>query len=111
MVAHLTSTYQPRAGETCMRVAAAVSKALDDENSSESGARGKLIFFFLLYCTKHDLMFAAVSVAVFVGRLANSLANNSPFIEDLSCSPETAESMCFRNLYNFWKLTIAYRCD
>ena len=43
VVAHLTSTYQPRAGETCMRVATAVSKALGDESSTENGARGELL--------------------------------------------------------------------
>ncbi|KAF8607760.1 hypothetical protein BDV93DRAFT_541944 [Ceratobasidium sp. AG-I] len=72
VVAHLTSTYQPRAGETCMRVVAAVSKALEDETSTENGAR--------------------VNMVVFVGRVANALANRSPFIEDLSCSAETAKS-------------------
>ncbi|KAG8709558.1 hypothetical protein FRC08_018265 [Ceratobasidium sp. 394] len=68
VAARLTSTYQPRAGETCMRVVAAVSGALDDANSSDSAEKANTV--------------------VFVGRLANALASSSSFIKDLSCSQE-----------------------
>ncbi|KAG9127131.1 hypothetical protein FRC07_000548 [Ceratobasidium sp. 392] len=69
VAARLTSTYQPRAGGTCMRVVTAVSKALDD--ASDSGSSGK-------------------------SRLANALANASSFIEDLSCSEEIAKDAISR---------------
>lgn len=36
----LTSTYQPRAGDTCMRVVNAVSKALDSTTLDETGGKG-----------------------------------------------------------------------
>ncbi|KEP54956.1 Vps51/Vps67 protein [Rhizoctonia solani 123E] len=67
--ARLTSSYQPRAAETCMRIASAVSKALDDAEVHGNKA--------------------AANVTVFVGRLANALANHSIFLANLSCSQDT----------------------
>ncbi|CAE7226482.1 unnamed protein product [Rhizoctonia solani] len=66
----LTSSYQPRAAETCVRIANAISKALDDAASNKDKA-------------------TIVSVTVFIGRLANALANHSTFIANLSCSQDT----------------------
>ncbi|CUA70290.1 Rootletin [Rhizoctonia solani] len=63
-IMRLTSSYQPRAAETCMRIAKAVSKALDDATVHGNKA------------------------TVFVGRLANALANHSTFIANLSCSQD-----------------------
>ncbi|CAE6517002.1 unnamed protein product [Rhizoctonia solani] len=63
-IVRLTSSYQPRAAETCMRIAKAVSKALDDATAHGNKA------------------------TVFVGRLANALANHSTFIANLSCSQD-----------------------
>ncbi|KAG8718434.1 hypothetical protein FRC09_012671 [Ceratobasidium sp. 395] len=60
----LTSMYQPRAGDTCMRVVAAVSKALDNAKNSDSPLKANTV--------------------VFVGRLAHALAGDSSFVEDLS---------------------------
>ncbi|KDN48156.1 hypothetical protein RSAG8_03172, partial [Rhizoctonia solani AG-8 WAC10335] len=68
-VIRLTSSYQPRAAEACMRIANAVSKALDDAVSNGDKA--------------------TVNVTVFVGRLANALVNHSTFIANLSCSQDT----------------------
>ncbi|CAE6454815.1 unnamed protein product [Rhizoctonia solani] len=67
--ARLTSSYQPRAAETCMRIASAVSKALDDAEVHGNKA--------------------TANVTVFVGRLANALANHSIFLANLSCSQDT----------------------
>ncbi|KAL5637030.1 hypothetical protein ACGC1H_000864 [Rhizoctonia solani] len=64
-ITRLTSSYQPRAAETCMRITSAVSKALDDAAVHENKA------------------------TVFVGRLANALANHSNFLANLSCSQDT----------------------
>ncbi|CAE6418759.1 unnamed protein product [Rhizoctonia solani] len=69
-IIRLTSSYQPRAAETCMRIVNAVSKTLDDAASNEGET--------------------TVDVAVFVGRLANALAGYSNFITNLSCSQDTA---------------------
>ncbi|CAE6487218.1 unnamed protein product [Rhizoctonia solani] len=72
-IIHLTSSYQRRAAETCMRIANAVSNALDDVASNEDET--------------------AVNVTVFIGRLANTLANHSDFIANLSCSPDTGSQV------------------
>lgn len=69
----LTSTYQPRAGETCMRVVNAVSKALDDAMIGEAGEKD--------------------NISTFVGRLANALITHSSFIKDLSCSEDTIKDV------------------
>ncbi|KAJ1308534.1 hypothetical protein OPQ81_004235 [Rhizoctonia solani] len=69
-VIRLTSSYQPRAAETCMRIVSAVSTALEDAASNGDEATD-------------------VNVAVFIGRLANALASHSIFITNLSCSKDT----------------------
>ncbi|QRV87540.1 Vps51/Vps67 protein [Ceratobasidium sp. AG-Ba] len=71
VAARLASTYQPRAGETCMRVTNAISKALEDASTNDSVGKTNTILF--------------------VGRLANSLADSSSFIGDLSCSQDIAQ--------------------
>ncbi|KAF8708960.1 Vps51/Vps67, partial [Rhizoctonia solani] len=66
----LTSSYQPRAADACMRIADAVSKALDDAATNDEQVKA--------------------NVCVFIGRLANALAHHSNFIPNLSCSPDAA---------------------
>ncbi|QRW15932.1 vacuolar protein sorting-associated protein, Vps51/Vps67 family protein [Rhizoctonia solani] len=66
----LTSSYQPRAADACMRIADAVSKALDDAATNNEQVKA--------------------IVCVFIGRLANALAYHSNFIPNLSCSPDAA---------------------